>query len=96
MTKAPVGVLYYFYINSINSFLESRYAIRKRIKGVVLMDADRAAEIFNSLGIIEVYHQGAPVWIEKVDSNRIQVQNLNTDQRFEVSPDDLVEGLYSL
>lgn len=49
------------------------------------MDIKRANEIFDSLGVIEVFYQGSPVWIEKVAANRIQVQDLRTKQRFEVS-----------
>jgi small acid-soluble spore protein H (minor) len=62
---------------------------RKRAKGY--MNIDRATEIFNSLGVIEVCYQGSPVWIEKINENRVQVQNLNTNQHFEVSVYDLSE-----
>ncbi|HPF20431.1 MAG TPA: H-type small acid-soluble spore protein [Syntrophomonas sp.] len=55
------------------------------------MDIKRANEIFDSLGVIEVFYQGSPVWIEKVAANRIQVQDLRTKQRFEVSVYNLSE-----
>ncbi|MGI5880505.1 MAG: H-type small acid-soluble spore protein [Syntrophomonadaceae bacterium] len=56
------------------------------------MDNKRANEIFNSLGVIEVFYQDSPVWIEKIDANRVQVQNLRTNNHFEVSVYELVEG----
>ncbi|NLV21681.1 MAG: H-type small acid-soluble spore protein [Syntrophomonadaceae bacterium] len=56
------------------------------------MDNKRANEIFDSLGVIEVFYQGSPVWIEKIDANRVQVQDMRTNQRFEVPVYDLVEG----
>jgi len=56
------------------------------------MNINRAVEIFNSLGVIEVCHKGSPIWIEKINDDRIQVQNLDTNQRFEVSVYDLVEA----
>jgi small acid-soluble spore protein H (minor) len=56
------------------------------------MDNKRANEILDSLGVIEVFYQDSPVWIEKTDANRVQVQDLKTNQRFEVSVYDLVEG----
>lgn len=56
------------------------------------MDIKRATEIFNSLGVIEVCYQGSPVWIEQIDDNRVQVQDIETKQSYEVSVYDLVEG----
>lgn len=56
------------------------------------MDIKRATEIFNSLGVIEVCYDGYPVWIEKIDANRVQVQDIKTKNSFEVSVYDLVEA----
>lgn len=56
------------------------------------MDSKRAQEIFDSLGIIEVFYQGSPVWLEKINANHVQVQDMRTNQRFEVSVHDLREG----
>jgi small acid-soluble spore protein H (minor) len=60
--------------------------------GDIAMDINRAKEIFNSLGVIEVCYKGCPVWIEKIDEDRAQVQDIETNQSFEVSVNDLVEG----
>jgi small acid-soluble spore protein H (minor) len=65
--------------------------LRKKL-GEKDMDNKRANEIFNSLGVIEVFYQDSPVWIEKIDANRVQVQNLRTNNHFEVSVYELVEG----
>ncbi len=58
------------------------------------MDHQRAQEIFDSLGIIEVFYQGSPVWLEKINANhvQVQVQDMRTNQRLEVSVHDLHEG----
>ena len=56
------------------------------------MDINRVSEIFDSLGVIEVCYQGCPIWIEKIDDDRVQVQDIETNQSFEVSVYDLVEG----
>lgn len=56
------------------------------------MKSRRAAEIFDSLGVIEVCYKGLPVWIEKVNGDLAQVQDLQTRQSFEVSVQDLAEG----
>ena len=37
------------------------------------MDADRAKEILNSKGVIEVVHNGAPVWIEGLRGSNADV-----------------------
>jgi small acid-soluble spore protein H (minor) len=55
------------------------------------MNIKRANEIIDSLGVIEVFYQGFPVWLEKMDANRVQVQDLRTNQRFEVSVYNLSE-----
>lgn len=56
------------------------------------MNINRAAEIFDSLGVIEVYFQGCPVWIEKVNKNEVGIINLDTNEHLEVSAQDLIEG----
>jgi len=38
------------------------------------MNTNRATEIFNSLGVIEVHYQGYPVWIEKIKYNMAGVR----------------------
>jgi small acid-soluble spore protein H (minor) len=60
--------------------------------GVRYMDIKKATEIFDSLGVIEVKYKNSPVWIEKIDADRVQVQDIKTKRSFEVSVYDLVEG----
>lgn len=55
------------------------------------MDAYRAQEIIDSLGVIEVRYHGSPVWMEQVVEDRVQIQNLNTLKRYQVQVGDLVE-----
>lgn len=56
------------------------------------MNINRVEEIFDSLGVIEVYFQGCPVWIEKINKGLIGVINLDTNEHLEVPPQDLFEG----
>lgn len=56
------------------------------------MDIKKATEIFDSLGVIEVKYKNSPVWIEKIDADRVRVRDLETNRRFEVAVYDLVEG----
>jgi small acid-soluble spore protein H (minor) len=65
--------------------------LRKNKLGARYMDSKRVNEIFDSLGVIEVFYQGSPIWIEKIVANRVQIQDLGTKQRFEVSVSDLSE-----
>ena len=48
------------------------------------MDIKKATEIFDSLGVIEVKYKNSPVWIEKIDADRVRVRDLETNRRFEV------------
>lgn len=56
------------------------------------MDIKKATEIFDSLGVIEVKYKNSPVWIEKIDADRVRVRDIETNRRFEVAVYDLVEG----
>lgn len=56
------------------------------------MDTIRAQQIIESDQVIEVLHEGTPVWIEKVMNNSIaQVSNIQTNERKEVPVYMLVE-----
>lgn len=55
------------------------------------MNTNRAVDIFNSMGVIEVHYQGYPVWIEKINKNTAGILNLTTNERLEVSVKDLLE-----
>ncbi|KOA19673.1 small, acid-soluble spore protein H [Clostridium homopropionicum DSM 5847] len=58
------------------------------------MDKNRACEIIESLGVIEVKYKGDPVWLGNIDRNSdiIKVKNLETNQEFNVDIKDLQEG----
>jgi small acid-soluble spore protein H (minor) len=56
------------------------------------MEIDRAKQIFNALGVVEIYYQGYPVWIEKIKDDKALVQNLDTNQILEAPVHDLVES----
>jgi small acid-soluble spore protein H (minor) len=58
---------------------------------LIHIDANRALEIFNSLGVIEVLHRGSPVWIEQVNNNSAEIQYLSTQQRAHVPVEELIE-----
>lgn len=55
------------------------------------MNTRRAEEILDSLGVIEVFYQGSPVWLEQISGASVQIKDLNTQQRLEVSVNDLFE-----
>ena len=53
------------------------------------MDVERARQIIESDGVIEVLYQGSPVWIEKIlDNNQAQVSD--------IKPIKLMKYLYML
>lgn len=63
------------------------------------MDSERARQIVNSLGVIEVLYNGSPVWIENLKENTAEVSyidtnadsNIDTKNRVEVQVDKLIE-----
>lgn len=56
------------------------------------MDSNRAKQIMESKGVIEVLYQGTPVWIENVlDDNTVQVSILQTNVKQDVPVNMLVE-----
>lgn len=61
-------------------------------KKVVYVDTRRAQEIVESLGVIEVLHKSAPVWIEQLDGQQADVRYLETNRRAQVPVIELVEG----
>ncbi|MGD0153832.1 MAG: H-type small acid-soluble spore protein [Thermacetogeniaceae bacterium] len=56
------------------------------------MNIERAQEIFDSYGVIEVLHRGAPVWIEAVANDLATVKYLDSQERTQVPVADLVEN----
>ncbi len=56
------------------------------------MDPEKAQQIVESLGVIEVLHNGSPVWIENLDGDRAEVRYLETGEIMQVPVSELVEG----
>lgn len=56
------------------------------------MDNERAQEIINSLGVIEVLLRGRPVWIEDLDGSMAQVRFLDDSHYFRVPVGELQES----
>ncbi|MDD2585825.1 MAG: H-type small acid-soluble spore protein [Syntrophomonadaceae bacterium] len=56
------------------------------------MDINRAKEIVESLGVIEVLYQGAPVWIEGLEGDSAKVRYLDSYDHMSVSVGELVEN----
>jgi small acid-soluble spore protein, H-type len=57
------------------------------------LNHQRVKEIIESHGVIAVNYHSSPVWIEQIkDSEKAEVTKLDTNQRMEVSMDDLTEA----
>lgn len=56
------------------------------------MDPEQAQQIVESLGVVEVLYNGAPVWIENVDGEDAEVRYLETGDIIQVPVNELVEG----
>lgn len=61
------------------------------MKGDGKMRLNRAREIFNSLGIIEVLHQDSPIWIEQIKDEVAEIRYLDTEKRRQVPVAELRE-----
>ncbi len=57
------------------------------------MNVDRAEEILNSKGVIDVHYKNMPVWIEGIDTKRniANVKSLRDDTSFNVTINELTE-----
>lgn len=53
---------------------------------------DRAREIVESKGVIEVLYQGHPVWIEHLHDDSAQIRLLDNEERLHVPVNMLAEG----
>jgi H-type small acid-soluble spore protein len=60
-------------------------------KGDDSLDNERAQEIMDSLGVIEVLLRGRPVWIEDLDGDLAQVRFLDDSHNFKVPVGELQE-----
>ncbi len=56
------------------------------------MDPEKAQQIVESLGVVEVLYFGSPVWIEKVEGEDANVRYLETGDQIRVPVAELVEG----
>lgn len=57
------------------------------------MDIRRADEIINSKGVIDVWYQNDPVWLESIESEKhtVHVKNLNTHETMNIPLSELRE-----
>lgn len=55
------------------------------------MDNERAKQIVESLGVIEVLYNGSPVWIENIKENTAEVSYIDTKNKVEVQVEKLIE-----
>lgn len=55
------------------------------------MRLNRALEIFNSLGVIEVLHHDSPIWIEQIKDEVAEIRYLETEARIQVPLGELRE-----
>jgi small acid-soluble spore protein H (minor) len=57
------------------------------------MDINRAEEIINSKGIIEVTYKNSPVWIESIikETATVHVKNMSDNQSMNIPVEDLTE-----
>lgn len=61
------------------------------------MDIGRAKQIIESQGVIAVNYHNSPVWIEQLkDNENAEVTTLDTNQRIEVSIDELDEANFPM
>jgi small acid-soluble spore protein H (minor) len=55
------------------------------------LDNERARQIVESLGVIEVLYNGSPVWIENIKENTAEVSYIDTKNKAEVQVEKLIE-----
>lgn len=58
------------------------------------MDIRRADEIIHSKGVIDVWYQNDPVWLESIqaENGSVHVKNLNTHETMNIPLSELQEG----
>ena len=56
------------------------------------LEKNRAVQIIESLGVIEVKCADSPVWIESIRGNIADVTNLETNKKMEVPISELHES----
>jgi small acid-soluble spore protein H (minor) len=55
------------------------------------LDNERARQIVDSLGVIEVLYNDSPVWIENIKENTAEVSYIATKNKVEVQVEKLIE-----
>ena len=60
---------------------------------MIFLNTDRAVEIINSKGVINVKYNNEPIWIESIDEMKgmAHVKNIKTNKSFNVSIFKLME-----
>ncbi len=60
-------------------------------KEMIDMDNKRTQGIFDSLGVIEALHRGAPVWIENAEDEHAEIKYLDSRERLQAPVSELSE-----
>ena len=55
------------------------------------MNNERAKQIVESLGVIEVLYNGSPVWIDNINGDTADVSYIGTNNKAEVDIKSLIE-----
>ena len=55
------------------------------------LDNERARQIVESLGVIEVLYNGSSVWIENIKENTAEISYIDTKNKAEVQVEKLIE-----
>ncbi|MGB4043354.1 MAG: small, acid-soluble spore protein, H family [Thermacetogeniaceae bacterium] len=56
------------------------------------LEPEKAQQIVESLGVVEVLYNGAPVWIENLEGDEAEVRYLETGEIIQVPVSELVAG----
>ncbi len=57
------------------------------------MLVDRAREIMESKGVIEVLYQGHPVWLEHIEHDNARIRLLDSENQLDVPINMLAESI---
>ena len=64
-----------------------------KLKRGAAMLVDRAREIIESKGVIEVLYQGHPVWIEHIEQDNARIRLLDSENQLDVPINMLDESI---
>lgn len=65
--------------------------LRKTAQGDDFLNRERAKQIMESRGVIQVLHNGSPVWIESIKGDNAEVTYIESKKRAEVPLNTLNE-----